>query len=49
MEKTDTTTGAAVKILGIVGSLRKGSFNKALMRLALELVPDGAQTGSLRS
>ena len=43
MEKTATTTGAAVKILGIVGSLRKGSFNKALMRLALELVPEGAQ------
>ena len=35
--------GSAVKMLGIVGSLRKGSFNKALMRLALELVPDGAQ------
>jgi chromate reductase, NAD(P)H dehydrogenase (quinone) len=43
MEKTDTGKGSAVKILGIVGSLRKGSFNKALMRLALELVPDGAQ------
>lgn len=35
--------GSAVKVLGMVGSLRKGSFNKALMRLALELVPDGAQ------
>ena len=43
MEKTDTDKRSAVKILGIVGSLRKGSFNKALMRLALELVPDGAQ------
>ena len=39
MEKT----GSAVKILGIVGSLRKNSFNKALMRLALELVPESAQ------
>jgi len=27
------------KILGIVGSLRKGSFNKALMRVAVELAP----------
>jgi chromate reductase, NAD(P)H dehydrogenase (quinone) len=43
METTDSSTGSAVKILGIVGSLRKGSFNKALMRLAQELVPDGAQ------
>jgi chromate reductase len=43
MEKTDTGKGSPVKILGIVGSLRTGSFNKALMRLALELVPDNAQ------
>ena len=43
MEKNVTGTGPAVKILGIVGSLRKGSFNKALMRLALELVPEGTQ------
>jgi chromate reductase, NAD(P)H dehydrogenase (quinone) len=39
MEKT----GSAVKILGIVGSLRKNSFNKALMRVAMELVPANAQ------
>jgi NAD(P)H-dependent FMN reductase len=26
-----------VKILGFVGSLRKGSYNKALMRAAVEL------------
>lgn len=32
-----------VKILGFVGSLRKGSFNKALMRAALELVPEDAE------
>jgi chromate reductase len=32
-----------VKILGFAGSLRKGSFNKALLRLASELVPEGAQ------
>jgi chromate reductase len=31
-----------VKILGFVGSLRKGSYNKALMRAAVELVPDDA-------
>ena len=31
-----------VRILGFVGSLRKGSFNKALMRAALELTPDEA-------
>lgn len=30
------------KILGFVGSLRKGSFNKGLMRAALELVPENA-------
>ena len=35
MEKT-------VKILGFVGSLRKGSYNKALMRAALELTPEDA-------
>ena len=28
-----------VKILGFVGSLRKGSYNKVLMRAALELMP----------
>ena len=43
MEKSDRSAGSSVKILGFVGSLRKGSFNKALMRLALELVPNGAQ------
>ena len=43
MEKTVTNLGSTVNILGLVGSLRKGSFNKALMRLALELVPDNAQ------
>ena len=31
-----------VRILGFVGSLRKGSYNKALMRAAVELVPDDA-------
>jgi chromate reductase len=32
-----------VKILGVVGSLRKGSFNKALMRAAVELSPEDAE------
>lgn len=30
-----------VKTLGISGSLRKGSFNTAALRAAVELVPDG--------
>jgi chromate reductase, NAD(P)H dehydrogenase (quinone) len=32
-----------VKILGFVGSLRKGSFNKALMKAAVELAPEDAE------
>jgi chromate reductase len=32
-----------VKILGFVGSLRKGSYNKALMRAAVELTPEDAK------
>ncbi len=36
MEKT-------IKVLGFAGSLRKGSYNKALLRAALELVPIGAK------
>ncbi len=31
------------KILGFVGSLRKDSYNKALMRAALELIPEGVE------
>ncbi|MFA5072619.1 MAG: NAD(P)H-dependent oxidoreductase [Nitrospirota bacterium] len=33
----------AIRILGFAGSLRKGSYNKALLRLAEELVPDDAK------
>jgi len=32
----------AIKILGIVGSLRKGSYNRFALMAAQELVPDGA-------
>lgn len=35
------TTSSAVKVLGISGSLRKGSFNTALLRSAVELAPEG--------
>jgi chromate reductase len=31
-----------VKILGFVGSLRKGLYNKALMHVAVELKPEDA-------
>jgi chromate reductase len=36
MEKT-------LRILGFAGSLRKGSYNKALLRAAAELVPQGVE------
>jgi chromate reductase, NAD(P)H dehydrogenase (quinone) len=32
-----------MKILGFVGSLRKGSFNKALLRAAVEVAPEGLE------
>ncbi len=31
-----------IEILGIVGSLRAGSFNHLALKAARELVPDGA-------
>ena len=32
-----------IKILGVVGSLRKGSYNKSLMRIAMNLLPKSAE------
>ena len=32
-----------ISILGFGGSLRKGSYNKALLRAAMEMVPSGAE------
>ena len=32
-----------MRVLGISGSLRKGSFNTALLRAAVQLMPDGAR------
>ena len=34
---------AKIKILGIVGSLRKNSYNKALMRAAVQAAPENAE------
>ncbi len=35
--------GTPVNILGFAGSLRKGSYNKSLLRAALDLVPQNAK------
>jgi len=32
-----------VKLIGVSGSLRRGSFNTALLRAAADLMPDGAE------
>ena len=37
------TNTDVVKILGICGSLRRGSYNKAALRAALDLLPEGAE------
>lgn len=36
-----TATESNLNVLGIAGSLRRGSFNRALIRAAVELAPDG--------
>jgi chromate reductase len=36
-----SSTNANLHVLGIAGSLRRGSFNRALIRAALDLAPDG--------
>jgi chromate reductase, NAD(P)H dehydrogenase (quinone) len=35
-----------VRILGILGSLRRGSYNRAALRAAMELVPQDAALDS---
>jgi chromate reductase len=35
------TSDRPIRVLGIAGSLRAGSYNKAALRTALELVPEG--------
>ena len=44
------TSNRPLRVLGISGSLRKGSFNTAVLRAAVELAPDGMtiETASLR-
>lgn len=37
------TPDAPVRVLGIAGSLRAGSYNQALLRAAAELAPEGMQ------
>jgi len=34
------------RILGIAGSLRRGSYNRALLRAAVELAPEGVEIGA---
>jgi chromate reductase len=41
------TMSKPVKILGIAGSLRRDSYNRATLRAAIELAPDGASIETL--
>jgi chromate reductase len=41
IEAFDMTTNDTLRVLGISGSLRKGSYNTALLRVAVELAPPG--------
>jgi chromate reductase len=40
------SSGPNIRILGIAGSLRQASFNRATLRAAQELAPDGMQIDS---
>jgi chromate reductase len=40
---TDASRFRPVRVLGIAGSLRKGSYNKMLLRAATELAPQGME------
>lgn len=39
----ESNTSKPLKILGIAGSLRRASYNRATLRVARQLVPDGAE------
>jgi chromate reductase len=41
--REDSAINGKFRIFGFAGSLRKGSFNKALLRAAAELLPAGAE------
>jgi len=43
MDKEKRIMTSKLSILGIAGSLREGSYNKAILRAAQEMVPEGAQ------
>jgi chromate reductase, NAD(P)H dehydrogenase (quinone) len=43
MRNNEGTGSKKISILGFAGSLRKGSFNKAILRAAVELIPEGAE------
>ena len=38
-----TRSGPSLRVLGIAGSLRRGSYNRGLIRAAMEVAPDGTQ------
>lgn len=42
-DERNTTMEDKISILGFAGSLRKGSYNKAMLRAAVELVPESAR------
>ena len=43
MEGTGASKGTSIHLLGFAGSLRKASYNKALLRAAQGLVPEGVE------